>query len=105
MPRDRNLPTQPVAGDRIKLKSERITAYQQASKLAGYDFDPYAIREVLRVDPFAPAGGSRLFVDGAPHCFLPRDVTLQWNTDDDRKSMLLAKGWTSDPRTGKWSPP
>ncbi len=87
------------------MKAERMTAYQEAGKLAGYDFDPYAIREVTRIDPFAPGGGERLYVEGPPHMFLPRDVSLCWNTDDDRKGMLLAKGWTYNTKRDLWEIP
>ena len=103
--KDRSLPHQPVPGDRVKLKAERITAYQRASKLAGYEFDAYAIREVTRVDPWASGGGSRLHVEGPPHMFRPSDVALAWNTEDERKEMLKARGYTYDKKADKWLAP
>lgn len=105
MPRDRSLPIQPVAGDRVKLKAERITEYQQASKLAGWDdFDAYATREVTRVDPWASGGGSRLYIEGPPFMFLPRDVNLTLG-DKERAAMLLARGWSYDKKEDKWRAP
>jgi hypothetical protein len=98
--RDKALPVRPVTGDRIRLRPERMKAYEVAAKLAGYDFDLYAVRTVTRVDGFAPGGGERLFVNGAPHCFLPRDVNLAWNTDGERREMLLAAGWRVDEKSG-----
>lgn len=100
--RDRSLPLHPVAGDLVKLKSERITSVIQACEAAGYEVDPYAIRTVTRVDPYAAGGGQRLYVEGAPHMFFPRDVSLAWNTDDERKKMLVARGWEPDPKSGEW---
>ena len=93
MPKDRALPTQPVAGDLIRVKPESMKELAKACEAAGYAVDLYAIREVTRVDHWAPGGGNRLFVDGAPHCFLPRDGRLAWNLEADRKEMLLKRGW------------
>jgi hypothetical protein len=103
--KDRSLPTRPVAGDRIRLKPERMKDYVSAGEAAGYEYDPYAIREVIRVDPWAAGGGNRLFVDGAPHCFLPRDVVLAWDTDNERKAMLAQRGWLYDERRDRWLAP
>ena len=89
-----DLPKPPQIGDHIRLKPERIDQYRKACKQAGYeDVDFYAIRVVTREDKFAPGGGRRLFVDGAPHCFLPSDVILAWNTEDERREELRKRGW------------
>lgn len=105
MGKDKSLPSHPVVGDRIKLKSERITEYTDACKLAGYStFDAYATHEVIRVDQYAPGGGNRLFVKVPPFCFLPRDVELQM-TDAERREMLLGHGWRHDRTRGTWSSP
>lgn len=94
MPKDRTLPHNPVVGDKIRLKAEHITSVMQAAEQAGYDVDPYAIRTVTRKDPWAPGGGERLFVEGTPHCFLPRQVVLAWNTDEERRETgERACGW------------
>lgn len=94
MKKDKALPHGPVTGDRIRLKPERMKEYSKACAVAGYaDFDPYAIHEVTRVDHFAPGGGDRLFVEKPPHCFRPADVMLAWNLEQERKEMLLARGW------------
>ncbi len=98
------MPLHPVVGDLVKLKSERISAYEHAAGLARYSFDPYATRKVTRVDPFAPGGGDRLYVDGAPHMFLPRDVKIV-STPAERREMLLASGWTHDPKSDEWRKP
>lgn len=87
------LPKQPQVGDRIRLKPERMPAYGAACKLAGYDFDMYAIRVVTREDKFNPGGGRRLFVSGQPHCFASSDVNLAWNTEDERREELRRRGW------------
>jgi hypothetical protein len=94
MSKDKSLPSRPVVGDKIRLRPERMAAYKLAADLAGYSFDPYAIREVVRIDPHAAGGGNRLWVQGEPHMFLPRDVQLAWNTDGERAEMLKARGWT-----------
>ena len=89
-----DLPPQAQVGDRIRLKPERITAYKEACERAGYEFDPYAIRVVIREDKYAPGGGRRLFVEGAPHCFTSTDVKLAWNTEDERREELRRLGWS-----------
>lgn len=94
MSRDHTLPARPVVGDRIRLRPERMKAYAEACEQAGYDVDLYAIRTVTRTDPWARGGGRRLFVDGPPHCFLPTDVNLAWNTDGERREALIRLGWT-----------
>ena len=91
--KDKALPAQPVAGDRIRVKPEEMVLLATACAAAGYAVDLYAIREVIRVDPFAPGGGNRLHVDGPPHMFLPRQVRLAWNTEEERREMLRARGW------------
>jgi len=88
------LPRQAQVGDRIRLKPELISRYAAACKQAGYDCDLYAIRTVIREDKFAPGGGRRLFVDGAPHCFGSSEVMLAWNTEDERREELRRRGWT-----------
>ncbi len=100
-----NLPHQPQVGDKVRLKAERITPYMAASKIAGYDLDPYAVREVVGRDPFAPGGGDRLHVQGAPFMFLPRDVTLAWSTELERREMLLGRGWKFEEKTETWKAP
>lgn len=91
--KDKTLPTRPVVGDRIRLNEEHMTEVMKAAKLAGYDFDEYAVRVVVRIDQWAPGGGSRLFVDGPPHCFYPRQVKLAWNTELERREALVKRGW------------
>jgi hypothetical protein len=105
MAKDKELPRQPVVGDLIKLKPERMRAYREASALAGYVFDEYAIRTVIRTDPFGLGGGRRLVVEGAPHMFAAADVNLAWVDDKQRAAMLLSKGWTKDEKSGRWSAP
>jgi len=104
MSKDRSLPLHPVVGDLIRLRPERITEYMTASKLAGYKWDPYLTREVVRVDGFAPGGGDRLFVDGPPFCFLPRDVKIEM-TEAQRREMLLGRGWSHYKVKGIWRAP
>ena len=89
-----DLPTQAQVGDRIKLKADRIFEYVQACEQAGYSgFNPDAIRTVTREDKYNPGGGRRLFFDGAPHCFSANDVTLAWNTEEERRAELKRRGW------------
>ena len=88
-----DLPHQAQVGDRIRLKPERMQEYNDACKLAGYEYDPYAIRLVTREDKYNPGGGRRLFVDGPPHCFSASDVNLAWNTEDERREELRRRGW------------
>lgn len=88
------LPSQPQPGDRVRLKSDRVDAYTEACRLAGWDdFNAFATYEVQRVDPHCPAGGTRLFIDKPPHVLGSRDVSLVWNSDDDRRKALRLKGW------------
>lgn len=103
--RDKELPAQAVVGDRIRLKAERIRDYEQACKAAMHSFDPYAIRTVTRTDHYAPGGGDRLFVEGAPHCFKRADVSIAWNSEDERKEMLRVRGWTYVAEEGRWVEP
>jgi hypothetical protein len=89
-----DLPRQPQIGDRIRLKTEKITSYTEACKIAGYDdFDAYAIRTITREDPYNPGGGRRLFFDGPPFCFSSQDVRLAWSTEDERRLELRKLGW------------
>jgi hypothetical protein len=93
-PGQSELPKQPQVGDRIRLKTEKITSYTEACQQAGYDdFDAYAVRVVTREDKFNPGGGRRLFFDGAPFCFSSMDVKLAWNTEDERRLELRRRGW------------
>lgn len=88
------LPKQAQVGDRIRLKPESISQCQEECKKAGWpDVDLYAVRVVTREDPFNPGGGRRLFFDGPPHCFASHDVILAWNTEDERRLALRARGW------------
>lgn len=88
-----DLPHQAQVGDRIRLKPERMQEYNDACKLAGYEYDPYAIRLVTREDKYNPGGGRRLFVDGPPHCFAASDVNLAWSNEEDRRKALREQGW------------
>lgn len=87
------LPRQAQVGDRIRIKPERIDAYKLACARAGWDVDFYAIRTVIREDPYQPGGGRRLFVDGPPFCFGGTDVVLAWNTEGERREELRRQGW------------
>ena len=88
-----DLPRHPQNGDRIRLKPERMKAYDEAMALAGWDYDRYAVRTVIRQDGFAPGGGRLLFVDGPPFCFGGTDVILAWNSDEERREFLRTQGW------------
>lgn len=87
------LPKQAQVGDRIRLKDERVFEYAQACEQAGYSADLRAIRVVTREDKYAPGGGRRLFFEGPPFCFTAGDVTLAWNTEQERREALRAQGW------------
>ena len=102
---DKSLPYQPQVGDRIRLKPQAAKDMAKDAAAAGYVFDPEAIRTVTRKDPWAPGGGDRLFVDGPPHCFLVRQVTLAWNREEERVAMLVGRGWTKNPESGNWVRP
>jgi hypothetical protein len=87
------LPTNIFVGDKVKLKPERIPAYREACRLAGWhDVDFYAIRVVIRDDDGGPGRRQRLFVQGPPHAFFPGDVVLAWNSDDERRVELEKRG-------------
>jgi hypothetical protein len=80
-------------GDLVRLKSERIGAYQEACRLAGWtEADLYAPKLVTREDNFAPGGGTRLFFDGPPFCYASVDVKLAWNTVAERLEGLRKAG-------------
>lgn len=88
-----DLPKHPQNGDRIRLKPERMKAYDEAMALAGWNYDRYQVRTVIRQDRFASGGGRRLFVDGPPFCFGGTDVILAWNTEQERREFLRTQGF------------
>ena len=102
---DKGLPSQPQVGDRIRLRPEAARDMKADAEVAGFVFDPEAIRLVTRKDHFAPGGGDRLFVDGPPFCFLPRQVRLAWNEEAERVAMLVGRGWTKSEKSGNWIAP
>lgn len=87
------LPRQPQVGDRVRLKENCFVQYIESCKRAGWDFDPYVIRTIVREDKFNPGGGRRLFVEGPPYCFASTDVKLAWSSEDDRRRELRKRGW------------
>jgi hypothetical protein len=87
-----DMPKHPEPGDRVKLKSERIGAYNEACKAAGYeDFDPYAVHVVVSTEPWQ--SNRRLRVERQPFYFGQNDVNLAWNTDGERREELRKRGW------------
>lgn len=89
----KELPATARVGDRVRLKPERIKAYQDACNAAGWtDFDPYSTKTILREDSFSPGGGYRLFFDGPPFCYASADVQLAWNSTEERIEGLRKAG-------------
>jgi DNA-binding LacI/PurR family transcriptional regulator len=93
---DGDLPRAVQVGDRIKLRAERVAAYEAACAAAGYNFDPHACQTVTRMDAFGARGGTRLWVSRPPFMFAPNDVVLAWNSDAERREMLRRRSRLSD---------
>lgn len=96
MPKSDGLPRQPLPGDRIVVKESARNQLAQDCKDAGWLIETTQVRVVVRTDPFGPAGSRRLFVDGPPFAFNPRDVQLAWKEgpqSPERQKALREKGW------------
>jgi hypothetical protein len=84
------LPRAPQVGDRVKLRDASVAKVAAACAAAGYDCDVRRIVTITREDD---GGGRRLWFDGAPHCWWAQDCELAWNSPEERRAALRAKGW------------